>query len=358
MYKFIFITGPGRCGTNVLAGLIDGHSQIDVFPGEYTNFFGAALQANGLSTTVDLALSGRYLLAAAIEEFKDDDDSAEIEARLGQRFRNILSGGTTHLPVAEFLSNVCAAVFMAETGTAVVNLCNENIAGLLEAFPDCRVIHMLRNPLTQLNSRYLHRFGDANSFGGTFPGYWEFGEAFRRNYDSFRQAVAFKNHARVLLVRLEDLQRHTRETMERVFAFLGRAIEPPNLNPSRRGGEFSGSRRGDRIVTKDMFAYEDDWSCLSPNDLYYCGRMKEARQFYNFPAFPLAKNSYPFFLRRQLGFVGRHRGKPIHPHQFFKIAVISIAQYLQDRASKIHFDHYLKLTSDGWTEAHPKSLHP
>ncbi len=358
MYKFFFVTGPGRCGTNVLAGLIDGHSQIDVFPGEYTNFFGAALQANGLSTTVNLALSGRYLLAAASEEFKDDDDGAEIAARLEKRFRDILDRGTTHLPVAEFLSNICAAAFMKETGIAVVNLCNENIAGLLESFPDCRVIHMLRNPLTQLNSRYLHRFRDVGSFGGTFPGYWEFGEAFRRNYDSFRQAVAFKNHERVLLVRLEDLQRHTRAAMERVFAFLGRAMEPSNLSPSRRGREFPGSHRGDRIVTKDMFAYEDDWSCLSPNDLYYCGRIREARQFYDIPVFPFAKNSYPFFLWRQLGFVGRHRRKSIHPYRVFKVVVVSIAQYLQDRAIKTYFDRYLKQTSDGWTEAHPKSLSP
>ena len=30
MYQFIFITGPGRCGTNVMAALLDGHSKIDV----------------------------------------------------------------------------------------------------------------------------------------------------------------------------------------------------------------------------------------------------------------------------------------------------------------------------------------
>lgn len=357
-YKFIFVTGPGRCGTNVLAGLIDGHPQIDVFPGEYTNFLGLVLMTNGLSATVNLALSGRYILDTAIEEFKDDEDGAEITARLERRFQEILGRGLTHLPAAQFLSTICSAFFGKETGTAVVNICNENIAGLLDVFPDCRVIHMLRNPLTQLNSRYLYRFRDVASFGGNFPGYWEFGEAFRKNYDSFRQAATFGNHERVLIVRLEDLQKDTKESMNRVFAFLGREMDSSGLNPSRRGKEFRGSRRGDRVQTTRVFAYEDDWSCLSPNDLYLCGQIKEARQFYDVPHFPYADNSYLFFLRRQLGFVGRHRKRSVNPFRILKVAVVSVAQYLQDLSIKHYFHHYLTLSSDRKMEPHSKSPRP
>lgn len=32
--NFIFITGVGTCGTNVINGLIDGHSEVSVLPGE------------------------------------------------------------------------------------------------------------------------------------------------------------------------------------------------------------------------------------------------------------------------------------------------------------------------------------
>ena len=39
MKKFIFITGAGRCGTKLLHGLLDGNSQLNVIPGEITNFF-------------------------------------------------------------------------------------------------------------------------------------------------------------------------------------------------------------------------------------------------------------------------------------------------------------------------------
>jgi len=40
-YRFIFITGAERCGTNLVGALIDGHSQLDVLAGEYTDFLGA-----------------------------------------------------------------------------------------------------------------------------------------------------------------------------------------------------------------------------------------------------------------------------------------------------------------------------
>ena len=32
--QFIFITGAGRCGTNLIRGIIDGHDEVNVMPGE------------------------------------------------------------------------------------------------------------------------------------------------------------------------------------------------------------------------------------------------------------------------------------------------------------------------------------
>ena len=58
MFKFIFITGAGRCGTNLITGLLDGHPKIDVLSGEPTNYFGMVLRHNGMSSNVNFALSG------------------------------------------------------------------------------------------------------------------------------------------------------------------------------------------------------------------------------------------------------------------------------------------------------------
>ena len=41
---------------------------------------------------------------------------------------------------------------------------NENIIGLLNAVPNSKIIHMLRNPLTQINARYLFRYKNPMNF--------------------------------------------------------------------------------------------------------------------------------------------------------------------------------------------------
>jgi hypothetical protein len=130
--------------------------------------------------------------------------------------------------------------------------------------------------------------------------------------------------------------------MKRVFNFLGEKIEEVNYAPSRRGLAFHGTRSGREFSTTKIFADKEDWSCLSPNDLYFCGRMKQVREFYEIPEFPFKANSYPFFLRRQLGFVGNNRTRTKNPYRLFKIIVVSIAQYLQDLSEKCYFEVYMK----------------
>ena len=343
MYNFVFITGAGRCGTNVISGLIDEHSKIDVVANEYNNFFGMVLNANGFGSNVDLEHSGAYLLGSLLDIYKNDDDYPHIKSRLEIRFKEICKSGINHLSANVFLSHICEALFEKAEGTAVINVCDENIGGLLEAFPGCRIIHMIRNPLTQLNSRYLFRFGDVDcSFTGNYPGYWEFGKAFRKNFNSFRQASIFKNHYRVQILRMEDLQNNTREIVNRVFAFLGEDPESVNYSPSRRGQTFLGTRYGRNLSTDKVFADNEDWSCLSPNDLYVCGKIKDAHRFYDLPEFTYAKNSYFYFLRRQLGFIGNKRTRTNNPVRIFKVVVVSIGQYLQDLCEKHYFEKYMQ----------------
>jgi len=305
------------------------------------------LNANGFGSNVDLEHSGAYLLGSLLDIYKNDDDYPHIKSRLEIRFKEICKSGISHLSANAFLSHICEALFEKSEGIAVINICDENIGGLLEAFPGCCIIHMIRNPLTQLNSRYLFRFGDVNSnFTSNFPGSWEFGKAFRKNYNSFRQASIFNNHSRVLILRMEDLQNNTREMVNRVFAFLGEDPEAVNYSPSRRGQIFQGTRYGRRISTDKIFADKEDWSCLSPNDLYVCGKIKYVDRFYDLPEFTYAKNSYFYFLRRQLGFIGNKRTRTSNTVRIFKVIVVSIAQYLQDLYEKHYFEKYMKKLDD------------
>ena len=129
MYRFIFITGAGRCGTNVISGLIDGHSKIDALAGEYTGFYNNVLKTNGLSGMVHLGESGEYLLNDLCSLYQGDEDFEKINGRVNARFSELWKSGTILLSANDFLSHACEAIFQKPDGTAVINLCDENIGG-------------------------------------------------------------------------------------------------------------------------------------------------------------------------------------------------------------------------------------
>ena len=61
MFNFIFVTGAGRCGTNLLSGLIDGNPEVCVLSGEATNYLGQVMRYNGLGKNVNLSITGECL---------------------------------------------------------------------------------------------------------------------------------------------------------------------------------------------------------------------------------------------------------------------------------------------------------
>ena len=336
MFNFIFVTGAGRCGTNLLSGFIDGNPEVCVLPGEATNYLGLVMCHNGLSKNVNLSATGEYLKKIFTDEYKNDEDYEKIKIRLNKKFEEIKKKNIEVLSANDFLSNICEAIFLKDNGIALINLQNENISGVLEAFSGCKIIHMLRNPLTQINSRYLFRYTNPCNYRTG-----EFGESFIRNYNSFFQAEIFKNHKQVKIIKMEDLQANTQKILKSVFNFLSIKIIPENFIPSRRGNSFQGTKKGKKITTKEVFLSSGDYSCLSPNDLYFCSKINIAKNFYNIPDFAYAKNSFVFFLFRHLGFVGKNRKKIWNPIRLLKLLIGSIHLFLQDEQYKSLFIDYL-----------------
>ena len=102
-----------------------------------------------------------------------------------------------YISLNEYIGTVVNVLFPNKKQT-VINIQNENIIGLLQTFPNSKVIHMLRNPLTQINGRYLFRYKAPNNYDGT-----EFSSSFYRNYNSFKNAYLMKNNKRALIIKME-----------------------------------------------------------------------------------------------------------------------------------------------------------
>ena len=340
---FMFITGTGRCGTTLTRSLIDGCSKINVFPGEVTNFLGFFLKESGYSSklliknNIDSVLSHFYgVFRGRIHSYNSDYEHFEKKIKL--KINELISKNEVLLTANQLLNHISDAVFANENKIVLVVVTTENISGYLDAFPGSKIIHLIRHPMEQMNSQYRLRFADPNkSFYRSFPGTWEFGDAFYRNYKSFREAKKHLNNSRVHIIKLENLQTKPKETIDNVFKFMEVSPEEINYKITRLGEGFDAGST--QRKTDNIFISSSDWSCLTQNDLYFIGILaKIVRDFYDIPKFEYKKNKYSIFILRQLGFIGKNRRIAYSPLRVVKILIVSLSQYIQDICKKTYFE--------------------
>jgi hypothetical protein len=343
---YIFITGGGRCGTTLTRSLIDGCSKINVFPGEVTNFLGAYLTESGFSRKLLIKDNISTVLGHFYGLYDNDSDCEHFRKKIKLKIEELISKNEVSLTANQLLNHISDAVFTNENEIVLVDVTSENISGYLDEFPNSKIIHLIRHPMEQMNSHYRFRFADPNkSFTGSFPGTWEFGDAFYRVYKSFREAQKHLNNNRVHIIKLEHLQTKTRETIDDVFKFMDVSPEEINYNITRRGGMHDAGSTQKR--TYNIFISDSDWSCLTQNDLYFLGKSaKIVRDFYDITEFEYKTNKYSIFVLRQLGFIGKNRKIAYTPLRVAKILLVSLSQYIQDVCKKFYFeatvDKYVK----------------
>ncbi len=270
--------------------------------------------------------------------YKNHIDAEQIKARyqaLVERYAE-----QTMAPL-EFLSLFVEDVLQSKKPIVLIDVTSPQIRGLLEAFPDSKVLHLIRYPFNIINSEYRFRFSNAESFGGGFPGSWEFSQSFDRVFHSFQQAKEFSDHPQVKIIKLEDMQESHETVLSEALGFLGVGFEPVNQSQTQSGIDYDGNSTYDR--KKNVFTQPNDWSCLSQNDLFYGSKIEDAKGFYDIPDIAWQKNSYFKFLKRQLGYTGKNRKKVRSIKMLLKVCVLSISQYLQDIRAKNYLQHKLNI---------------
>ena len=343
MRKFVFITGTGRCGSKLFLGLLDGNPNLNIIPGAVTNLFAGSLSYNGFSSNVyyinlkkTLAnIIGQYKMAKSINQ---KSKFKKITRLLKNRFirKNCIS-------LNEYMDIVVNVLFPNKKQT-LINIENENIIGLLQTFPNSKVIHMLRNPLTQINGRYLFRYKAPNNYDGM-----EFSSSFYRNYNSFKNAYLMKNDKRVLIIKMENLKKNTEINIKKTCKFLSINFNKINLVVTELGKKIynelhnynqdirtMGYLPGDQdlVNNKGIKKSTHDFSCLTPNDLYVVSKIKYVKKFYNLRKFKKSKNSFFIFFLRHLGFIGKERSKTFNPYKLIKYSIYSIYLFFLDRHLK------------------------
>ena len=327
MRKFVFITGAGRCGTQLIHRLLDGNSNLNIIPGEVTNFFIDSLSRNGFSNNV-YYINSKEILASVFHEFKSvkfinqKSKFKKIIRLLKSRFVR-----KNYISLNEYIVTVVNVLFPNKKQT-VICIQNENIIGLLQTFPNSKIIHMLRNPLTQINSRYLFRYKATMNYDGT-----EFSSSFYRNYNSFKNAYLMKNDKRVLIIKMENLNKNTKIEIKRTCKFLSINFNKINLAVTTFGKKFD-KTSSDSNNDTGMRKLTNDFSCLTPNDLYIVSKIKYVKKFYKLKKFNKRENSFFIFFLRHLGFIGKKRTINFNPYKLIKYSIFSVHLFFLDKQLK------------------------
>jgi len=332
---FVFITGSGRCGTTLVRSLLDGHSQLNVYPREVSSYLENFFINFGYGYSLPIDHVSHSIVSQCL--FKAQTEKGVIEVDY-EKIRTFLeSSGLKEISPKRLLSYVFQMAFEDTTCLNVVDVTSPNLNGYLDFFENCKIIHLLRHPFDTLNSFYRERYKDPNSFGGSHPGEWTFVKGFERVRKSFQQAFIHRENKRVHILRLEDLQNTPEKAIENIFDFLKLKPEKINFEQTRFGRPFKNNST--YVKSNKIFRQENDWSCLTPNDRYFLSKLPWADQWYKIPSQPEISNSFWPFLKRQLGLTGndRPRVKSLHWLVFRLLPSVG-GFYLQDLVAKSRFE--------------------
>lgn len=336
--KFVFITGSGRCGTTLVRSLLDGHSQIDVYPIEVSSYLENFMKSSGFSNYL-------YFNKSHDDTIFDTLCFELICINSGKRFaidRKDLKSHFMNLDISKLsppmlLEHAVSEVFKDTEKLKMIDVTSFNVSGYLDTFENCKIIHLLRHPFDTLNSFFRERYKDPNSFGGSRPGQWTFGEGFEATRMSFQQAYIHHENERVHILKLEDLQNRPNETINEIFQFLELTPEKISYEQTQMGERFQNNSTYRKST--GIFKQPKDWSCLTPNDLFVLSKMPFADIWYDISTRYNAPNTFWPFLKRLLGFSGNNRPK-LKSMGFLVTRLLPcvVGLYLQDIIAKSLFE--------------------
>ena len=324
MTDLVFITGAGRCGTNLVSGIYDSHEKFNVFPGELP--FSEVLAEINLGSCI-ISDKRKEILDFFLKDFKKD------KLKFKKKFYN-KKNFSFHI---KFLISELSLFYFKKKNIILINTQNENIDFLLKNFKKSKIIHMIRNPLTQINSRYLFRHGDCTKrYSGN-----EFPNTYFRNYQSFKQAYKYKKNKNVLIVKIEDLTGKSKKTLHKMNKFLKiKNFQEPKL--TRFNGKFISTLYGKKIETTKIVNVKMNYSCLLPYDLYCINKIKFAKFFYKLKKFKYANSSIFLYYLRHFGLIGKNRVTTLNIINLIKLFIYTYKNYKDDLKIKENFLKFCK----------------
>lgn len=249
--KIIFVVGNSRSGTTLMGSILGSGSEIFTF--EELHFFDHVLPS--VSSSGKLSRSEAMALAAQLCSIQASDWLTPQDPKLFAQEAQAIALSADDEPIAPARLFENFLNFKSQQHHKVIP-CEQtpqnvfHIKELLELYPNCRIINMVRDPRDVLLSqkyKWRIRFLGASNI----PLF----ETFRAwsNYHStiisllwnlaIQAAACFKDHPRVKTVRFEDLVLDPESVTKNVCEFAGVTFSPQMLNVSQGEGGVSSHKK-------------------------------------------------------------------------------------------------------------------
>jgi hypothetical protein len=250
----VFLLGAHKSGSSLLRSLLDGHPGLCVLPAEIHYFQLAGYWVDyrlrrAAPRTLDRDELIRSLTGFVALENRNEDRYADsvLTGRLDlDVFRKSIGQADLSGPAAAFAG--FARAFAEALGTplsagarlvekSVENA--ENAVALRHMFPDCRFVHIVRNPYAGLVA--VRR---ARTSRGRFPALADTALSFRNSYYFLFRNLEVLDRYHVL--RYEDLLTETEARMREVATFLDLPFRDSLLEPTLMGEPWGGNSSSDK----------------------------------------------------------------------------------------------------------------
>ncbi len=265
----IFLLGSHKSGSSMLRSLLDNHPQLFAIPMEihyfqYTGYWVDYRLRRAWPKQMNLPEKMASLGQIVADTNANEDPYADsiLAGILNlDRFQSFMAANPDVTTPRELFEVYAGALYYALTGAALpegMRILEKSVehaewaVHLRQMFPDCRFVHIVRNPYASLVAIRKSKLD-----GDNYPLMRDFILSLHNSYyNLYRNEGILDNY---LIVKYEDLLTDTEKMMRQIADFAGLEFSEELLTPTLMGKPWGGNSSSGKSFTKISTAPLESW---------------------------------------------------------------------------------------------------
>ena len=244
-YSPIFVVGSARSGTTLLQLMLNAHSEISL-AGEL-HFFDQILKLKKIvpALATPAEIERLFSLIPRLPAFRYLKDSQQVLERTLARMKQT-AGADYEIVYLYLMETYAVARGARRFGEKLTTL--RYVEELVEIFPDCKMVHIVRDPRACVASRIKTPWTSGDVITNALK--WKIDLASARRFRRRRDPAG----QRFYEIKYEDLVHEPAAALQSICAFLGEPYQASMLAYDRSAGEFIKDEPWKSGVSRPVYA--------------------------------------------------------------------------------------------------------